>query len=115
MRRLFEMRDEVRLFLLDIQSPYAESLTDPTFLTNLAYLADIFDRLNGLNMSLQGPNTNIMSLADKVIGFVKKMERWTARIEKGSVEMFDGLHEFIEENELLLDDGTKTLITNHLR
>lgn len=115
LRRLFEMRDEVRLFLLDIQSPYAESLTDPTFLTNLAYLADIFDRLNGLNMSMQGPNTNIMSLADKVIGFVKKMERWTAQVEKGSVEMFDGLHEFIEENELHLDDGTKTSITNHLR
>lgn len=32
-----------------------------------------------------------LSLADKVEGFVKKLECWAARVEDGSVEMFTGL------------------------
>ncbi|KAJ4937848.1 hypothetical protein JOQ06_002478 [Pogonophryne albipinna] len=59
--RLYELRDEVRLFLTEHGSQLADHLTDPDWLTRLAYLSCIFDRLNGLNLSLQGENTSIMS------------------------------------------------------
>ena len=112
--RLFELRDEVRLFLMDKAPALAEHLTQPDWLARLAYLSCIFDKLNGLNLSLQGDNTNILSLNDKIHAFMKKVKRWTARVEMGRIDMFSELHEFMEENELSVDI-VKGSITAHLQ
>ncbi|CAL9702155.1 unnamed protein product [Knipowitschia caucasica] len=98
--RLYELRDEVRIFLTDQRSPLAEHLTDPGWISKLAYLSSIFEKLNGLNMSLQGENTTILSLNDKIEAFVRKIERWIARVEMGRIDMFAKLEEFLEENTL---------------
>ncbi len=37
-------------------------------------------------MSLQGENTNIMSLNDKIHAFKRKLERWTERVEMGRID-----------------------------
>lgn len=37
-----------------------------TWVARLAHLADIFNILNNLNLSLQGPDTNILKARDKV-------------------------------------------------
>lgn len=74
LQRLFSLRDELRMFLLDCASSYAEYFSDPKWLAHLAYLSDIFDRLNTLNSSLQGPNSNILSMSDKIEGFMRKLE-----------------------------------------
>lgn len=114
LHRLYELRDEVRLFLMEHASQLADHLTDPDWLTRLAYLSCIFDRLNGLNMSLQGENTSIMSLNDKICAFKRKVDRWTARVEMGRIDMFPELEEFMEENNLSLNT-VKTSITTHLQ
>ncbi|XP_078795622.1 uncharacterized protein LOC144988703 isoform X1 [Oryzias latipes] len=50
---------------------------DTDWLAKLCYnLADIFRKLNDLNMSLQGKDTSILNLYDKVGGFLKKAEMW---------------------------------------
>lgn len=82
--RLFEIGDEVHIFLSDALSPLAHHLTDPKWMASLAYLAGIFDKLNTLNSSLQGPNSNILTLSDKVNAFTKKLQRWVARVESGN-------------------------------
>ena len=41
--RLFELREEVCIFLSDCSSPLANYLTDPKWVASLAYLASIFD------------------------------------------------------------------------
>jgi len=41
------------------------------FLSKLAYLFDLFEKLNALNLSLQGSNTHILKLAEKVSAFRK--------------------------------------------
>lgn len=46
LNRLFELREEVRIFLSDNNSSLAEKLVDAKWLALLAYLADIFDLLN---------------------------------------------------------------------
>ena len=78
--RLFELRDEVRLFLMEHGSQLADHLTDPDWLTRLAYPSCIFDRLNGHNLSLQGENTTIMSMSDKIRTFKRKADLWPARV-----------------------------------
>ena len=108
------MRDEVRLFLMDKAPELAEHLTQPEWVARLAYLSCIFDELNSVNLSLQGDNTNILSLNDKIHAFTRKVERWAARVEKGRIDMFSELRDFMEENELSVNI-IKRSITAHLR
>ncbi len=105
----FKLRDEVCLFLMENGSQLTDHLTDPDWLTRLAYLACILKKLNGLNISLQGENTNNMLLNDKS----HKLERWTERVEMGRIYMFSELDEFMEENELSVNIVKKS-ITTHL-
>ncbi|GAA6081481.1 SCAN domain-containing protein 3-like, partial [Tachysurus ichikawai] len=55
LRRLYELRDEVRIFLTDQRSPLAKHLSDPDWVTRLAYLSCIFEKLNGLNVPARSP------------------------------------------------------------
>ena len=47
LQRLYELRDEVKRFLTEINSDLAKHLDDTMWLASLSYLVDIFDRLNG--------------------------------------------------------------------
>ncbi|XP_038160542.1 protein FAM200A-like [Cyprinodon tularosa] len=76
LNRLFELRAEVHTFLKKHGSPHATLFENTDWLANLCYLADIFRKLNELNMSLQGKGTSILNLYDKVGGFLKKAEMW---------------------------------------
>ena len=67
--RLFELREETKYFLREMNSPLAEFLLDEMWLCKLAYLADIFGRLNELNTFLQGPCTSIFLLRKKTDAF----------------------------------------------
>lgn len=102
LQRIFSLRDELRMFLLDYGSSLAHFFTDAKWLTDLAYLSDIFDRLNTLNLSLQGPNSNLLTMSDKIVGFVRKLQRWRGQFDLGNLDMFPTLDEFLTENELML-------------
>ena len=59
--RIFELREEVKLFLVAKQKhDLLLAFGGDGFSTYLAYLADIFEALNQLNKKLQGPGTNIV-------------------------------------------------------
>ncbi|XP_064120293.1 zinc finger BED domain-containing protein 5-like [Macrobrachium nipponense] len=47
--------------------------------------------LSGEKFSHGSPNTNILSLFDKINAFSKKLERWISRAEEGNIEMFPDL------------------------
>ena len=96
--RLYELQDEVRLVLMEHGTQLADHLTDPAWVTRLAYLSCIFKKLNGLNPALQGENTSILSMNYKICAFKRKLERWSERVNMGSLHMFSELDEFIEEN-----------------
>lgn len=65
-------------------------------------------------MSLQGENTSIMSLNDKICAFKRKVDRWTVQVEMGRTDMFPDLEEFMEENNLSVNT-VKMSITTHLQ
>ncbi|XP_063911218.1 zinc finger BED domain-containing protein 5-like [Zophobas morio] len=50
--RFFELKDEVRIYLSERKSEYAQKLNDQNWLQLAAYLADIFAILNEINISL---------------------------------------------------------------
>ena len=55
--RVFELRELLQRSLLEKQSPLAAHFSDTEWVTKLAYLCDIFNLLNELNLSLQGRMT----------------------------------------------------------
>ena len=67
--RVFELLELVQRFLLEKQSPLAACFSDTKWVAKLAYLCDIFNLLNKLNLSLQGRMTTVFKSADKVAAF----------------------------------------------
>ena len=65
-QRLFELREELLMFLGDHNAELASIMADKIWLSKVAYLADIFNKLNKLNLSLQGRNSNILFSHEKL-------------------------------------------------
>ncbi|GFW88086.1 protein FAM200A [Trichonephila clavipes] len=56
LQRVYELRNEITIFLEEEHLPEAEKFRDGLFLMKLSYLVDIFEKLNILNLQLQGSN-----------------------------------------------------------
>ena len=63
--RLFELRNEVKLFLHQTDELYGR-MHDFQWLPKLAFLADVFSTLNNLNLALQGKVFTVFTVQDKV-------------------------------------------------
>ena len=80
LNRLLELRDLLSILLSKKNRDLAAHLADVNWIATLAYFADVFEHLNTLNASMQGPQTNLISLTDKLSGFVTKLDMWRRRI-----------------------------------
>lgn len=78
LQRLFSLREEVALFFE--QNPSNETsqfitfLKDPNFLLDFAFLTDLTEFVNQLNLQLQGKNKTIIELVFAVHQFIRKIE-----------------------------------------
>jgi hypothetical protein len=112
--RLVEFREEVAMFLGD-KNELEKSLRDPKFVLKLTYLADIFTKLNELNLYLQGMGgTDIFVVHDKIRGFIRKLLLWKSNIEDHKYESFETFETFIIENNVNVSDSIITEISKHL-
>ena len=79
--RVFELWEPLQRFLLEKQSPLAAHFSDTEWVAKLAYLCDIFNLLNKINLSLQGRTTTVFLSEDKVAAFKAKSnyggDKWT--------------------------------------
>ena len=112
--RLCELRDEVYLFLMDRKHKLASNLTDSDWIVKLLYLSCIFEKLNGLNLSLQSESMNILTANNKIEAFKIKLQHWAGLLESRKMDMFSELNDFLEENELS-QNIVKQSILNHLQ
>ena len=64
--RLFEMKPEVRIFLIDDYFALGDRLCDERWLVKLGYLADIFKKLNDLSLSLQAKAVTVFEASNQV-------------------------------------------------
>ena len=87
--RLFELRHEVSQFILSQNNhDLRKHLEDDYWVAKLAYMADICEHLNELNIKMQGREENILSCSDKLTGFKQKLALWKTELGRGSLEMF---------------------------
>ncbi|XP_063241704.1 zinc finger BED domain-containing protein 5-like isoform X1 [Bacillus rossius redtenbacheri] len=93
--RVFALRTELKAFFQVINKDFVGLFDKKEWLLKLAYLADIFQHLNDLNITLQGRDKTIIFAQDRVNAFVKKLAVWASRVEKKNLENFELAHEFL--------------------
>ena len=79
--RVYGLKDEVSIFLKsqgkqDLLLPFQSQ----EFQLAMAYLVDMFEALNCLNLLLQGKNTNRMKDYDEIRTFIAKLGLWHHRV-----------------------------------
>lgn len=65
---VYEMREELLIFLTNKRSDYTLLLASNEWCARLADLADIFNHLNELSTQMQGQNENLLISTDKLNG-----------------------------------------------
>jgi len=67
---------------------FAALISDETWCSKVAYLADIFGHLNILNAIMQGKEENILTSSDKLNGFLRKMQLWKSYLKRVNLKCF---------------------------
>ncbi|KAL4132463.1 hypothetical protein QTP88_009607 [Uroleucon formosanum] len=98
--RFIELRTEIEVFLREKNSPLFNHFQDIIWLAKVTYISDIFSLLNELNLSMQGPSTNIFTCYNKVEAFLKKLDLWIKRIQENTYDMFPSYYNMTEEKLL---------------
>lgn len=97
--RLFELRDEVKLFLKEhTKTNLSEWFHDANWLVELAYLSDIFNKLKETNLSLQGKENSIFQANDKIKALIGKLGFWVECVHENDFSCFSYLNAFLNEN-----------------
>ncbi|XP_068227883.1 protein FAM200C-like [Palaemon carinicauda] len=114
--RVFEMKDEIKLFLeTQERKDLGVHFEDEAWNKRVAYLADIFDQLNKLNLKLQGRETHVLLFQDSLRAFVSKLQNWRRKTDLGNIAMFEKLCGVMDESHIQLDQFLKDEITEHLQ
>ena len=97
------MKNEMLLLFKELGHPYSKDLENDKFVQRLAYLSDIFEAFNIVNLSLQGQNVTIVDFVSKLGAFIRKLDLWKRNTENNQLGMFKCLsslkmkHSFSEE------------------
>ncbi|KAL4127373.1 hypothetical protein QTP88_011547 [Uroleucon formosanum] len=114
LKRVIELSDELCIFLREIKPDLSALLSNEKWMCLASYLADVFDKVNELNVSPQGQSTNILVLTSKLQAFNKKLSSWLNAFNNGDTSMFTSLHDFLTVNELSLTTSVASVITEHM-
>jgi len=116
LKRLYEFRKEVELFLIDKKSDLSNYFQDKKWVARLAYLSDIFSYINELNLKLQGPDTTIFNVWNKTESFKKKLKLWLNMIAEQNNEMFQSYSDYImEADNFYSQNSFSDIIAAHLK
>ena len=87
LKRVFELRNVSAEFLL---SKGRESLlTNPEFVSDVGYLADITSHLNSLNTQLQGKSKNILDMIASIDAFTNKLTFLKRQLAREDITHFN--------------------------
>ena len=75
-------------FLKELGHPYSKDLENHEFVQRLAYLSDIFEAFNIVNLYLQGRNGTIVGSVSKLSAFIRKLDLWKRNTESNELGMF---------------------------
>lgn len=86
---------------------------DENWLIKLAYLFDIFNKLNETNLGLQGKETSIFQANDKIKALIGKLDFWVDCVQENDFTCFSNLNKFLYENESSVTPTNAEEIKDH--
>ncbi|XP_053177223.1 SCAN domain-containing protein 3-like [Scomber japonicus] len=105
--RFCALLNEIKAFLRMSKNKAAADhlilLEDEKFMSNVAFLSDIFGHLNQLNFQLQGRDKTIVDMVEKLESFTRKLEMLEADISTGRLLHFSTLKTAGQVTELMVD------------
>jgi hypothetical protein len=112
--RIYELMKAVALFFLEYQGKgqLLQAFKNDSFQLSLAYLADIFEALNTLNLKLQGTNSTITAHYDIIQAFTGKLQLWIQRVGVKNVASISRLDKILKGK--VLENILKEKIESHL-
>jgi hypothetical protein len=103
LKRFFALRQEIALFMAMKENDVYQ-LSDPMFISNLAFLTDITQHLNELNVKLQGTKQVITEMYDSVKAFKCKLSLWAKQLTDGNIVHFSALQSIGPVNSQCLNE-----------
>jgi hypothetical protein len=100
-KQLVELKVVVHKRLQDSGSILFQHFLDKKCLSHLSHMSDVFNKLNRLSCSIQGPVATVFQFFDKVSSFVNKTMLWKSVCESDTLEMFVSMNEYIEEMDFI--------------
>jgi len=100
LQRVNELLPALVEFLKERGEPFPQ-LEDPVWQRDFAFLVDITEKLNGLNIQLQGKDREIGETLSDVLSFSKKLDLWERNLIQGELKHFTCLKQTLDEQELL--------------
>ena len=111
LKRVVELQEEIITFLKKQKKmALAEKFSQEKFMANVTYLADIFDSLNSLNQSMQGPGFTVIDHNAKINAYYKKLILWQSYVKKNKYDMFPQLKAYLSERNV----NVQGITTKHL-
>ena len=104
LKRVFLLRKEIQEFLRERKPELHNNFSDNSFLILLAFLVDIFESVNRVNLGLQGKEINSLHSHEKSTAFNTKIGVWGSKLEKKNFAPFPELNQFLDNNELEASD-----------
>jgi hypothetical protein len=78
---VYDLHEELAVFFTEKgKMEFKDLFSQDKKLNRIAHLADMFGLLNQLNISLQGHNSYIIDLYDKIISFQMKVDLWLSKL-----------------------------------
>ncbi|XP_071527805.1 zinc finger BED domain-containing protein 5-like [Panulirus ornatus] len=115
---LYELREE-KTFLEAEEKQCLTTFNFDEVNFSLAYLADVYQVLNDLNLKLQGKDTTMVGLCDAIITFIGKLQLWRFGIQNTTCS--PRLDEVVKEKKYFSDkirteteDHCERLTTNFI-
>jgi len=116
LKRLYELRKEVELFLIDKKRDLSHYFQDKKRVARPAYLSDIFSYINEVNLKFQGPDTTTFSAWNKFELFKKKLKLWLNMTGEGNNEMFQSYSDYImEADDFYSQNSVSDIVAAHLK
>ena len=113
--RVFQLRNEIKNFCEKHGKTDLVAILDhEEWQLSLAYLVDIFEQLNKLNLLMQGRHTNIIKFVDALKSFLCKLRIWSKKVFEGNYSMFGSISMMLEMGNKQMPELLQENIISHL-
>jgi hypothetical protein len=106
---------KLQLLCLEKETSLANYFSDVSWLQQLAYLADVFNKLNEFNLSIQDRSITVLTAEDKVASMKLKLKSLYQRVQRNKLDCFDTMNKYLEESGKAVSESVKHDTTEHLR